>query len=101
PGFEGGQNPFYRLLPKRGFNNAEFKTTYAIVNLDQIAAVAEKEITPELLVGRGIVKNLRDGVKILGTGDLKGAVTVKAHSFSASAKSKIEAKGGQAILLGK
>ncbi len=101
PGFEGGQNPLYRRLPKRGFNNNEFKTSYTVVNLKQIAMLDEKEITPEILRARGVVKKLQDGLKVLGMGDLKSAVTVKAHSFSASAKSKIEAQGGQAVLLKK
>jgi len=101
PGFEGGQNPLYRRLPKRGFNRKAFKKVYAIVNLVHLASLEEKEITPELLMAKGIVSQLRDGVKVLGSGELKGAVTVKAHLFSASAKTKIEAKGGQAVLLGK
>ena len=101
PGFEGGQNPLYRRLPKRGFNNNEFKTSYTVVNLKQIAVLDEKEITPEILRARGVVKKLQDGLKVLGMGDLKSAVTVKAHSFSASAKGKIEAQGGQAVLLKK
>jgi len=91
----------YRRLPKRGFNNNEFKTSYTVVNLKQIAMLDEKEITPEILRARGVVKKLQDGLKVLGMGDLKSAVTVKAHSFSASAKSKIEAQGGQAVLLKK
>jgi large subunit ribosomal protein L15 len=101
PGFEGGQNPLYRRLPKRGFNNANFKTTYTVVNLKQLAGLSEKEITPELLLQRGVIKKLRDGLKVLGEGELSNALTVKAHIFSASAKTKIEAKGGQAVLLGK
>ena len=83
------------------FNNNEFKTSYTVVNLKQIAMLDEKEITPEILRARGVVKKLQDGLKVLGMGDLKSAVTVKAHSFSASAKSKIEAQGGQAVLLKK
>ncbi|OQA57489.1 MAG: 50S ribosomal protein L15 [Candidatus Omnitrophica bacterium ADurb.Bin277] len=101
PGFEGGQNPLHRRLPKRGFNNTEFETVYSVVNLKQIAGLSEKEVTPELLIRRGVVKKLQDGIKILGDGDLKDAVTVKAHCFSASAKAKIEAKGGQAVRITK
>ena len=101
PGFEGGQNPLYRRLPKRGFNRSAFKKVYAIVNLQRLAELDEKEITPELMIAKGIVAQLRDGVKVLGSGDVKKGVTIKAHLFSASAKSKIEAAGGQAILLGK
>jgi len=101
PGFEGGQNPLHRRLPKRGFNNTEFETVYSVVNLKQIAGLSEKEVTPELLIRRGVVKKLQDGIKILGDGDLKDAVAVKAHCFSASAKAKIEAKGGQAVRITK
>ena len=98
PGFEGGQNPLYRRLPKRGFNNAEFRTEYEIVNLDRIAALEEKEVSPEILKARGIIKS-KAPLKVLGSGEVKKAVTVKAHRFSGSAKSKIEKAGGQAILL--
>jgi large subunit ribosomal protein L15 len=101
PGFEGGQNPLYRRLPKRGFNRSAFRKVYGIVNLEQLTALEEKEITPEILLAKGIVKELHDGLKVLGSGELKRAVTVKAHLFSASAKTKIESKGGQAILIGK
>lgn len=97
-GFEGGQTPLYRRLPKRGFNNAEFTTRYALVNLERLAEVNEKEISPETMRGLGLVKkNLP--VKVLGTGDIKKALTIKAHRFSGSAKEKIEKAGGQAILL--
>jgi large subunit ribosomal protein L15 len=99
PGFEGGQNPLYRRLPKRGFNRSAFKKVYAIVNLQKLADLDEKEITPESLIAKRVITQLHDGLKILGSGELKKAVTVKAHLFSASAKTKIEAKGGQAILL--
>ncbi|MBI3316828.1 MAG: 50S ribosomal protein L15 [Candidatus Omnitrophica bacterium] len=99
PGFEGGQNPLYRRLPKRGFNNAEFKRAFAIVNLDQIALLEPAEITPEVLKNRGFLKNDRLPLKILGTGELKKAVTVKAHRFSESAKAKIEKAGGKAVIL--
>lgn len=101
PGFEGGQNPLYRRLPKRGFNNAAFKKFYTVVNLKQLADLNETEITPETLLQRGVIKKLQDGLKVLGDGELKSALTVKAHIFSASAKTKIEAKGGQAVLIGK
>ena len=100
PGFEGGQNPLYRRLPKRGFNRSALKLVYAIVNLQKLSNLDELEITPELLLAKKVISQLHDGLKILGSGELKKAVTVKAHLFSASAKTKIEAKGGQAILLG-
>lgn len=99
PGFEGGQNPLYRRLPKRGFNNAEFRTEYAIVNLGVIAKLGDKEVSPESLLSRGVVKKLHAGLKILGTGEIKGSITVKAHAFSASAKEKIEKAGGKAVLI--
>jgi large subunit ribosomal protein L15 len=101
PGFEGGQNPLYRRLPKRGFNRSAFKKIYAIVNLQTLAKLEDKEITPEILLAKNIIKELHDGLKVLGSGDLKKGVTVKAHLFSVSAKTKIEAKGGQAVLLTK
>jgi len=99
PGFEGGQNPLYRRLPKRGFNNVEFRTKYSVINLDWIQASGEKEITPETLIQRGLLKKIPDGLKVLGDGQLNSAVTVKAHRFSASAKEKIEKAGGQAVLI--
>jgi large subunit ribosomal protein L15 len=95
-GFEGGQNPLYRRLPKRGFNNERFRTEYAIVNLSKLNEFeAGTEVTPELLVSKGIVKNLKDGLKVLGDGELTVALTVKAHKFSQSALAKIEAAGGK------
>lgn len=94
-GFEGGQMPLYRRLPKRGFNNPNRKE-YAIVNLETLNRFEEGTVvTPELLKQRGVVKNLKDGLKILGRGELNVKLTVKAHKFSQSALSKIEAAGGQ------
>jgi large subunit ribosomal protein L15 len=94
PGFEGGQNPIYRRLPKRGFTNPN-RVEYAIVNLDTLNRFEEGTVvTPELLVQEGVVKNLKDGLKILGTGELSKKLTVKAHKFSASAIEKINAVGG-------
>lgn len=96
PGFEGGQNPLYRRLPKRGFNNERFATVYAIVNLEQLNGFADgTEVTPELLLSEGILKNPKDGIKILGNGDLTVKLTVKAHKFSQSAADKIQAAGGK------
>jgi large subunit ribosomal protein L15 len=98
PGFEGGQNPFYRRLPKRGFNNAYFHKSYQVLNVSELAELGEKEITPESLYKAGILKrNLP--FKVLGSGELKKALTVKAHKFSQSAKTKIEAAGGKAEIL--
>jgi large subunit ribosomal protein L15 len=100
-GFEGGQNPLYRRLPKRGFNNAAFRREYAIINLDRIAALDEKEVSLETLQSHGLIKKAENGFKVLGTGEIKKAVVVKAHRFSESAKAKIEKAGGQAVLIEK
>ncbi|GAA3411911.1 50S ribosomal protein L15 [Paenibacillus hodogayensis] len=95
PGFEGGQNPLYRRLPKRGFNN-RFRTEYAIVNLSDLNQFsAGTEVTPELLLQSGVVKNPKDGIKILGNGELTVVLTVKANKFSESAVEKIQAAGGK------
>lgn len=94
-GFEGGQMPLYRRLPKRGFKNPTRKE-YAIVNLETLNRFEDGAvITPEFLKEQGVVKNLKDGLKILGDGELKVKLTVKAHKFSQSALSKIEAAGGK------
>lgn len=100
PGFEGGQMPMQRRLPKRGFKNYPFKLEFAIVNLRDVANIeATDEITPELLVKKGIIKKVLDGVKILGAGEVSKSVTVKAHAFSESAKKKIVAAGGKAEVI--
>jgi len=92
-GFEGGQMPLHRRLPKRGFTNI-FRQEYAIVNLGALAALGETTITPELLRRAGVVKS-KDRVKILGDGELKAALTVQAHKFSKSAQEKITKAGGK------
>lgn len=95
PGFEGGQNPLYRRLPKRGFNNP-FRKEYAIVNIEELNAFAAgTEITPELLKEQGIVKKPLSGIKILGNGEITVQLTVKANKFSQSAVEKIQAAGGK------
>jgi large subunit ribosomal protein L15 len=95
PGFEGGQNPLYRRLPKRGFNNP-FRKEFAIVNLEDLSTFADgTEVTPEILMEFGIVKAPKDGIKILGNGELTVKLTVKANKFSQSAVEKIQAAGGQ------
>ena len=99
PGFEGGQNPLYRRLPKRGFNNNAFRRVLEIANLDQLQNLEETEITPELLGQRGILKKPELPLKILGRGELKKAVTITAHHFSKSARAKIEKAGGKAVLI--
>ena len=94
-GFEGGQNPLYRRLPKRGFTNIHRKV-FAIVNLDELNRFADgTEVTPNTLLESGIVKNPRDGIKILGDGDITVKITVKANKFSQSAVDKIQAAGGK------
>ena len=90
-GFEGGQMPLFRRMPKRGFNNINRKE-YAIVNLETLNKFEDgAEVTPALMVEAGIVKNEKDGVKVLGNGELNKKLTVKANKFSASAKAAIEA----------
>ena len=97
-GFEGGQMPLHRRLPKRGFTNI-FRVEYRVVNLDRIAALGEKNITPETLVKNGLAgKN--DLIKVLGDGELKSAISVQAHKFSKSAQEKIAKAGGKAELIG-
>ncbi|PLT35318.1 50S ribosomal protein L15 [Bacillus sp. V5-8f] len=95
PGFEGGQTPLFRRLPKRGFSNINRKE-YAIVNLDTLNRFEDgTEVTPELLVETGIVSNEKAGVKILAKGKVEKKLTVKAHKFSATAVEAIEAAGGK------
>jgi large subunit ribosomal protein L15 len=96
PGFEGGQTPLARRLPKRGFTNINRKE-YAVVNLDALNRFEDgTEVTPELLIETGLVKKERAGIKILANGNLEKKLTVKAHKFSTAAKDAIEAAGGQA-----
>jgi large subunit ribosomal protein L15 len=92
-GFEGGQMPLHRRLPKRGFKNI-FREEYAVVNLDRLAELGETEITPEVLKKAGVVHGKKP-IKILGNGELKSAVTVHAHKFSKSAQEKITKAGGK------
>ena len=98
PGFEGGQMPLQRRLPKRGFTNI-FQKTFSIVNVSSLEKLEESEITPEVLIKEGLVRKIQDGVKILGNGELTKALTVKAHAFSASAKEKIEKAKGTAEVI--
>jgi large subunit ribosomal protein L15 len=100
-GFEGGQMPLHRRLPKRGFTNI-FRTEYSVINLSRIAelqAEGHAEFTLEALAAKGLLKKRNGLVKILGDGELTGAVTVHAHKFSKSAWEKIEKAGGKAILV--
>ena len=105
-GFEGGQTPLYRRIPKRrgqsnkAMNIGIFRRRRAVLNVGQLARFdAGTEVTPDLLKEEGIVKNLRDGLKILGEGELDKALTVRAHAFSASAREKIEKAGGTAEVI--
>jgi large subunit ribosomal protein L15 len=101
-GFEGGQMPLHRRVPKRGFTNAIFRKEFAEVNISRLEVFEEGTIvTPEVLVKRGIVKQVRDGVKILGKGDLTKALTVHAHKFSAKARERIAGLGGKVEVLEK
>jgi large subunit ribosomal protein L15 len=97
-GFEGGQMPLVRRVPKRGFTNI-FRTEYVEVNLERLAKLTTAEIGLVEMVAAGLIKSDRHPVKILGRGDLAEAKTVQAHKFSASAKAKIEAAGGKAVVL--
>ena len=96
PGFEGGQMPLQRRVPKRGFVNI-FATQYVAINVDQLNRFEDGSVVDEAaIVGAGLVKNTRDGIKILGRGELTKKLTVKVAAFSKGAKSKIEAAGGKA-----
>jgi len=99
PGFEGGQMPLQRKIPKRGFTNI-FRKEYAIVNLSDLAELGGTDpITPEVLVKNGIIKKAVNGVKVLGMGALNAKLVVRAHKFSKSAVDKIQAAGGKAEVI--
>lgn len=99
-GFEGGQLPLFRRLPKRGFSNAKFKTEYAVINLSDLNKFDnDSVVTPELLKEMGLIKNQLDGIKVLGNGKLEKKLTVKAHKFSGEAKNQIEKLGGKAEVI--
>ncbi len=98
-GFEGGQMPLHRRLPKRGFTNI-FRKEYAIVNLGKLEALEGATFDPGTLLELGVIKKLNHGLKILGTGELTRKITVKAHVFSKSALEKIQAAGGTAEVIG-
>ncbi len=96
PGFEGGQTPLYRILPKRGFSNSRFAIRYAEVNVSDLELFENGSvIDPQALLASGIIRKELDGVKILGDGELTKSLTVKAAKFSKGAKEKIEASGGK------
>ncbi|HWF09454.1 MAG TPA: 50S ribosomal protein L15 [Bryobacteraceae bacterium] len=98
-GFEGGQMPLHRRLPKRGFTNI-FKKQYAIVNLRDLERLSGDSFTADSLIAAGVIKKLGDGLKILGTGDITRKIDVEAHIFSKSAAEKIQKAGGQAHVIG-
>jgi large subunit ribosomal protein L15 len=98
-GFEGGQMPLHRRLPKRGFNNI-FRTEYSVVNLDRLAEVSAKEIGLDDYKKLGLVSSKKALIKILGSGELTSAITIHAHKFSKSAIEKIEKAGGKAVVAG-
>jgi large subunit ribosomal protein L15 len=100
-GFEGGQMPLHRRVPKRGFHNP-FRVEYAVVNLDTLGEVFEagSEVTPELLCERGLLRKPKALVKVLGRGEISKKLTIKAHKFSGSAAEKIAAAGGTAEVIG-
>jgi large subunit ribosomal protein L15 len=94
-GFEGGQMPLQRRIPKRGFTNI-FRKEYSVVNLQDLEAMAGSDpITPEMLMQKGLIKDMKTGVKVLGMGELKAKLTARAHKFSKSAVEKIQAAGGK------
>jgi len=94
-GFEGGQMPLQRRIPKRGFTNI-FRREYSVVNIQDLEAMAGSDpVTPEMLMQKGLIKDMKTGVKVLGTGELKAKLTVRAHKFSKSAVEKIQAAGGK------
>lgn len=99
-GFEGGQNPLVFRIAKRGFNNYEFATRYAVINISDLEKFENgAEVTPELLKEMGIVKDMKDGLKVLGNGELTKKLTVSANKFSKVAKEKIENAGGKAKVI--
>ena len=105
-GFEGGQTPIYRRLPKRGFNNSVFTKDFAIINLGDIQSLIDAKlikdtVNAEILKSLNIIRNAKDGLKVLGTGELKSAIKVEAVAFSAKAKEAIEKVGGSVVSLSK
>ena len=97
-GFEGGQMPLHRRLPKRGFNNI-FREEWAVLNVSHLEKLAGDTFDPDTLMKTGVIKKQLKGIKILGNGELTRTITVKAHAFSESAKQKIEAAGGSVELI--
>jgi large subunit ribosomal protein L15 len=98
-GFEGGQMPLHRRLPKRGFTNI-FRTEYTVLNLDRLVELGETELTLEAFQAKGYLKRRGELLKILGNGELTAAITVHAHKFSKAAQEKIEKAGGKVVVVG-
>ncbi len=99
PGFEGGQNPLYRRLPKRGFKN-RFSKVYSIINVSDLEKYNDGDVIDiNTLLSEGVIRKINDGLKVLGDGEISKKITVKANVFSASAKEKIEAAGGKAEVM--
>ncbi len=100
PGFEGGQMPLFRRIPKRGFSNKRFATVWTVINIEDLNRFdANTEITPEFLLSIGFISHMNDGLKVLGNGTLTKSFTVKAQKFTQSAIEKIEAAGGKAEVI--
>ena len=100
PGFEGGQMPLYRRLPKRGFNNKRFRTDYNIINVGNLNRFAEENIVnQDLLIKSGLLSKRKNGLRILGNGELKVKITVEANGFTRSAREKIEELNGACKLV--
>lgn len=98
-GYEGGQTPLHRRIPKRGFTS-KFKTIYHVVNIERLSIFKEGEVVDaDALFKKGVIKNIKDGVKILGEGEINTPLTIKADKFSVAAKQKIEAVGGKAEVI--
>ena len=98
-GFEGGQMPLHRRMPKRGFTNAYFKKSFAIVNVATLEALEADTFTPESLLKLGVIHKLEDGLKVLANGDLNRAIHITAHCFSKTAEEKIKAAGGSVTVI--
>ena len=99
--FQGGQSPLYRRIPKRGFNNARYRIEFATINLSDLNEFFKDGdvVTPEILKERGIIKKQLSGVKVLGNGELKKKLTIRANRFSSAAVTKIESAGGKAEVI--
>ena len=100
-GFEGGQMPLHRRLPKRGFSNALFRTEYVVINVARLEELQATTITPDSLLKTGVISKLYDGLKVLGNGEITRKINITAHAISEAAKQKIEAAGGTVTLIEK